>query len=158
MVTKPVLVGLSVTNETEVGLQLAPLDYNKTGSRIMRLLDMNEDSYYRKFSRVNVCPHPRSGVIDSKKVRYDVLNLMGVLAERQCILLGQNVAGCFGVGPADYEYCRWYAGNYDLRHYSLGLPLPFDWAVMPHPSGLNRWYNSLENTEMAAQFLSEAVG
>lgn len=57
--------------------------------------------------------------------------------------------------------CGWYvAGAFGLRRLSL-----FRWvgfrggivAVVPHPSGVNHWWNTPSNERMAARFFEEAV-
>ena len=60
------------------------------------------------------------------------------------LLLGVKVCGAFGI-----EKPRW------LEWYRSALGGPF--IAVPHPSGLNRWWNSAENTEAARQLLSKVA-
>ncbi len=75
---------------------------------------------------------------EAKKVA-DNLDLKG----RVVVLLGRNVARCFGLSKA-----RWFEWH-ELRG---GLV-----TVAPHPSGRNRWWNDPANREQAQAFWRELV-
>jgi len=59
---------------------------------------------------------------------------------RPLLLLGQKVCDAFGV--SDPEWLEWYASQ-------LWRPM----IAVPHPSGLNRWYNDSENAARAGDLL-----
>jgi hypothetical protein len=63
---------------------------------------------------------------------------------RLTILLGRQVARAFGVGGA--PFLEWMAAE-DLTV-----------AVMPHPSGVVRWWNETDNVAQAEAFMREAIG
>jgi len=60
------------------------------------------------------------------------------LRGRWVLLIGQGVARAFGVQAGLLEWVE-----------REGAWL----AVVPHPSGVNRWWNELRNVERAAAFL-----
>lgn len=84
------------------------------------------------------------------------LSLAKPNAELRIMLAGQRVAKAFRVRP-EIEYLEWsslYLGSL------ISLPaaaFQFQFAVIPHPSGVNRWWNSEENTERARIFLSHEL-
>ena len=61
------------------------------------------------------------------------------------LLVGKAVARAFGLRRP--EYLTWYPG--------------FEWclkgAVIPHPSGINRWWNSSRNRRRASRFLKQIL-
>lgn len=59
------------------------------------------------------------------------------------LLLGRHVARAFGF--AGRSFLRWHPS----RRRSF--------AVVPHPSGVNLWWNDASNVESAAAFLREAL-
>jgi len=62
---------------------------------------------------------------------------------RDVLLLGRHVARAFGV---DRPFFEWW----DLGRWRV--------AVVPHPSGVSRWWNDSANRARAAAFLREALG
>lgn len=70
------------------------------------------------------------------------------LVGRTVVLLGSNVARAFGV--KNFQYFEWYQIR-DPEHTSRVLVHSI--TIVPHPSGVNRYYNKLENREQASKFL-----
>jgi len=58
------------------------------------------------------------------------------LRGRRVVLLGRNVARAFGI---TVEYLRWIRGGFEA-------------GVLPHPSGVNRWWNERRNRIAAQRF------
>jgi len=73
--------------------------------------------------------------LDEAKKVADRIQLKG----RMVVLLGKNVAKAFGV--SQLPWMTWA----ELRDGRV--------AVLPHPSGLNLWYNVLENSKRAQKFM-----
>lgn len=71
----------------------------------------------------------------------------GTLRGREVVFAGRKVAEAFGVG--DWPLFEW-------RPYRLWVAEahPFEAAVVPHPSGRNRFWNDPANREQARVFLS----
>lgn len=160
---RPVLVGIAPARAGEEGQPLSGLAPRSTGRAIAEMCGLGWIDYNRSFDRVNVCPEAQPSTINVKKYRAHAENLAGsILRERRVIFLGSNVLGCFGFDPRTVEPCVWYDLPDNAKHrgvagYRVGHALPFSWAVMPHPSGRNRWYNSPENRELASIFLRKTL-
>lgn len=58
------------------------------------------------------------------------------------VFVGQAVAGIFGFRGSPLRWQRWGRGRA---------------AMLPHPSGVNRWYNDRRNRAAAARFLRRAA-
>lgn len=105
--------------------------------------------FYAAFVRLNVFTRYRGR--DGKGDRFpmaeakDRADGMRVwLDGRTVVLVGKSVACAFRM--SDPEYLRW----------TVDPPAPGARAVVvPHPSGVNRWWNDPENRERAARFLGE---
>ena len=65
---------------------------------------------------------------------------------RPFILVGTRVASAFGCRRRDYEYLEW------IEHLDRKL------VVVPHPSGLNRWWNVPENVAAIERFFYTLPG
>lgn len=68
---------------------------------------------------------------------------------RPVVLLGDRVAAAFGLRGA--TVLRWTAAGLGDR---LGMTVV---AVVPHPSGINRWWNDARNARAAREFLIGAA-
>lgn len=77
---------------------------------------------------------------DAKK---KAAELLPRLKGRTAILAGSNVVAAFGLSLAPLEVVR-----------SDGVR----WALLPHPSGLNRWYSREANWQAARRFLADELG
>lgn len=155
---KVVLVGIAPARPGEEGQPLSAYAPQSTGRRIANMMKMSWKEYNDFFDRVNVCPHPQLSTIPAKLYHPFAENLAGILRNRRVILLGANVAECFSIPRESWEPCRWRVQSETYRQvnfvgYRAGMKLPFDWALLPHPSGRNRWYNAPENERTAIEFL-----
>ena len=74
--------------------------------------------------------------LDEARASARRLNLWG---KPLVILVGRNVARAFGANSVAY-----------LEGFLLGY---VNAVVIPHPSGLNRWWNDPANTERARRFM-----
>lgn len=128
-------------------------------------------NYMRRFDRVNLCPQVMPSTIPSgpgSLGRAAAMMLAGsLLRGRRVVFLGQNVAECFSV-PETYhaeryrQLCVWYnlpesspKAYRGVAGFFVGQPLPFHWAVLPHPSDPNLWYNDAANLARAKAFMLE---
>lgn len=151
---KTVLVGISPTTRDEAGQALSSLISSvKTGGRLASLIGITPERYMEAFDRVNVYPLPHPTTVFDLAPYAE--NLCGVLRGRQVVLLGHETASSFGL--RDYRFMSWKAGTPGLIHYRSGQNPPFDWAVVPHPSGRNRWYNDLENVKQVKDFFQSLI-
>jgi len=70
------------------------------------------------------------------------------LRGRAVVLLGNNVARAFDC--RSFRYMEWYEIRNPDNYADVMVPLM---TVVPHPSGINRWFNREENRLIAAKFL-----
>ena len=68
--------------------------------------------------------------------------MLSELRGRRVVLLGSGVARAFGLRCAPLVWCV------------LG---PAEFAVLPHPSGVNLWWNKEENRRSARAFFSDLL-
>lgn len=68
------------------------------------------------------------------------------LGYQAVLLAGTRVAAAFGLRGIEY---------FDWTNFAIGSRLPV--AVVPHPSGVNRWWNEEENRLAAMRFLMRVV-
>jgi uracil-DNA glycosylase len=64
------------------------------------------------------------------------------------ILVGRNVADAFGALQS-WGWFEWFRFRGDRET---------EFALMPHPSGLNRWWNETENVKRARAFVEKLLG
>ena len=156
---KTILIGIAPARLGEEGQPLSALASQSTGRKISDMLGVSPTDYMMRFDRINVCPFPQTSTIVPKEWTAAAENLAGsILRNRRVILLGSNVVECFGIPRRLYEYLEWcerpISRSVGVAGFRAGrMTLPFSWAVLPHPSGRNRWYNDAENAERARLFL-----
>ena len=110
-------------------------------------------SYLRWTVRVNLLDYwpGKSGKGDAfpmAEAREAAAALEPSLKGRRAVLLGHGVASAFGLGG------RPYLGPWEVVPRPLGS---FAAAVLPHPSGVNRFWNDPTNRERAGRFLRSAI-
>ena len=155
---KTILVGIAPARKGEEGQPLSALASQSTGRKIADLLGIAPVEYMKSFDRVNVCPFPRPSTIKPTEWTAAAENLAGsLLRGRRVILLGPNVAACFGITRLNFDFLSWREAQpsrvTNCLGYVAGRSAPFSWAVLPHPSGRNRWYNDEKNRRAAREFL-----
>lgn len=161
---RPVIVGIAPSRPGAEGQPLTCLGGRSTGDTL-RDLSGHADTlagaraYLMRFDRVNLSPVPQPSTIEVKVGRPMAMMLAGsLLRGRRVVLLGSNVAECFCLDRDEWEPCSWH--NWEDRGsawtgHKPGFPLPFSWAVLPHPSGRNLWYNDPRNRGLAREFMTE---
>ena len=116
----------------------------RTGSRLAALCGLALQDYARTFARVNVLERwpgkaGKGDAFDLPEARQRAALLRRrFVGGRLVVLLGRRTARAFGL---DSAYL---------------LPLRLSCAtvvVLPHPSGINRWWNEPENVRRASRFL-----
>lgn len=164
---RPVLVGIAPSRVGAEGQPLTSLGGPSTGRRLAELSGLTPTEYLRRFDRVNLWPSPTRSTISIKRGRPNAENLAGsILRGRRVVLLGTNVAECFGLtrGREYARFCEWFElGDrpdwYGAAGYVAGRTSPpFSFAVLPHPSGRNRWYNDPVNVDRATRLMTALAG
>ncbi len=91
--------------------------------------------------REDTC-HPKGDAFPMDEARTAADRLTPSLIGRRIVMVGDNVARAFGV--TKYPWCIWMASD--------AFP-ETEFAVLPHPSGVNMWYNDRDNLKRAKKFL-----
>lgn len=117
---------------------------------------MTRGDYLASFDRVNLCSEAKPGSIDPRQYHSAAENLgASLLVGRRVVMLGPNVASCFGISRNSYEWCQWHGWNERavVPGWRVDKYPPFHWCVIPHPSGRNLLYNDPVIREMTGSLL-----
>ncbi len=122
---------------------LFPYPAGCAGARLMDLMGLTRREYI-SIPRRNVIPHwpGRNGSGDAfpmREARECAARMLPMLIGHNVLFVGLSVARAFKLEP--YPVVTWH----DCK--------AFNWAVLPHPSGRNRWYNGLGNKRATEEFL-----
>lgn len=114
----------------------------RLGRKIADLCGITFDEYVELFDRINIldCWPGKSGKGDVFPKAEAARQAMRIkIHERDCVvMLGQGVARSFGIKA---EFLRWtFLGSTRV-------------LILPHPSGINRWYNDPQNTRKARKIM-----
>lgn len=117
-------------------------------------MGLDRAGYLQAFDRVNVLydfpgKEGKEDRFPMGRARAVARSMTPLFAGRVVVLIGRNVATAFGYG--DLPWFTW-------KTASLGPSQePFELAVIPHPSGRCRVYNSPSSRDEARAFLQELV-
>lgn len=124
-----------------------PLDGPGTGNRLAELAGLTREDFLSRVTAVNLLEkwHGKAGKGDRfpktrARKKADELRLSWKDYDR-VVLLGQAVAKAFRIDD----------GLLDWHSYHDGSIV----AVLPHPSGIDRWYNKKENKKSASIFMHD---
>jgi hypothetical protein len=125
----------------------------RAGRRLAGLAGMTMNEYLRGFERTNLIRrYPgsagRGDAFPMPEAKVAAMMLRRELGGKRVVLLGRKVAEAFGYGKAE-----WFAWN---RGFARGVE--FAWAVFPHPSGVNHWWNDFEYVRRAEKFMRGLAG
>lgn len=116
------------------------------GRRIASLAGLSFESYLRSYQRTNVLDYwPGAGVrgarfpISEAWIASLAIEVRVRRQYRTVVLLGKRVRRAFGLEYLDY-----------FEKYKYGRATI---VVIPHPSGINRWFNSEENRRYFGNFM-----
>lgn len=107
------------------------------------------DEYVELFARTNLLdeyPGARDGkgdlfsIDDASDPAEKIIDLLEASGGGELVLLGKNVASAFGLKHAEW-----------LKQYDIGGSIRA--SLVPHPSGLNHWYNDPKNQRAAKSHL-----
>jgi uracil-DNA glycosylase len=121
----------------------------KIGKRIAKLAGISFDDYIERTQRMNVFDEwpgkkGKGDAWDAKQAKERVEEMWNEIAGGRVIFLGKNVANAFGHG--EVEWCEW----------KIDIDTGMQIAVLPHPSGVNHWWNERANRKRAGKFLRQA--
>jgi hypothetical protein len=126
-----------------------PLLGGRPAQLIMRLAEMTPTEYLQKFHRVNLLNRwpGKTGKGDAFPLgaaRVAAENLSPRLRGQTVVFLGQGVASAFDFPTTSVlRWFSWFGGGRA--------------AILPHPSGINRWWNSSLNMKQAARFMKRLL-
>lgn len=127
------LVGEDNPYGSDPGYALYPLPENASGDRLSKLLGLSHHEYLRAYDRVNLCSR-RWGMAEARATAQNIS--MG--GHWRVVLLGAKVCSAFGVPYAPLTLVR--------ERY----------AVVPHPSGRNLFWNLPGNRARFTEFARSA--
>ena len=157
--SKPLLIGQAPppSFEDRPHSPLYPYPSTGTGGRLAKLMNLDALTYLKTFQRINllrVFPggrrRPGGTRVDhwpKAEARRAADLIAPLLGDKQVILVGRNVARAFGL-----QLRGWHEWSSYVVSYPPDQPVHFQVAVIPHPSGLNRWYQDSSNVAMATDF------
>lgn len=123
-----------------------------SGRRLARAAGIEHDDLLRLTHRVNLneefggrARDDKGDVFDVREARVEAecVRLQLVLPGRVVLLMGKAVARAFSCDGV--EYFEWFDMDGGRA------------AVVPHPSGVNRWWNEERNRQKARRFLRRAI-
>jgi hypothetical protein len=134
---RPVLVGMNNPLSSDPKYALFPAPSGVTGHRIYQMLQDIGAVQFRKeyidaFDRRNVL---NSRTWDKREARTAGPQLWRELSGRTVCLLGREVLAAIGLQQT--MPLEWHGPD----EFRTG-PQPERWCYIPHPSGLNHWYNN----------------
>jgi len=139
---RPILVGEAPGPNTDPYRPLNCDESTSAGGRLRDIMRIDRDQYNMMFDKINLMPlKPDRWSIPESREKAD--KLMRFLYNRDVFLLGKRVAHAFGMMERQF---------FDGLH--CGQTVLY---VVPHPSGLNRWYNDAENVEISRQFWHDTI-
>jgi len=113
----------------------------RVGRKIAQLSGLTLEEYLTTYERLNLLPNPISWYVNPRiALRLEAQIMMESLRGKTCILLGAKVAHAFNFSSQPLVW---------QRRFSLRV------AVVPHPSGRNRFYNDKNSAERVRAFLTE---
>lgn len=143
-----VVVGIDSSYSDKRSEALSPLVPRSAGEKFWRMTGLTMEQYSRVFSRDNLffwLDKRRSIERRKEAARAVISRLDSQWLDVRVIALGRVVAEAFGM---------------------VNTQVPLIWrghtVLVPHPSGLNRWYNDESNARRAQAFVrgiaAEAMG
>ncbi len=140
---RPVILGMNNPHSTDPRHALAPYPKGVAGYRLWKMLngirpEISRTEYMRVFDRRNLLNEKFWDPVRSRRNSED---LWQTLEGHTVLVLGQAVRNVLWLSKEPPLLWRDHRG---VR-----------WCSVPHPSGLNRWYNDPENVTAVGMRLEE---
>lgn len=127
----------------------------RSGARLAELMGIPHADMLKRFDTVNLIPvfpgkerRARGDRFSMREARRGAARvLMGVFWSR-ILVVGIATARAIGLGPV--------SGDVNVLLWGTG-PEGATYGVVPHPSGLNRWWNDPDNERRGRAFLEEVA-
>jgi hypothetical protein len=147
-VVRPLMIGQAPGPRTHPDLPLFPAPRASAGGRLREMTGLPAEDYLARFDRVNLlyehlgkAPAGTEDRFPMRAGRAAALAMRPFLGGRQVLLVGRDVAVCFG-----HEFTPFLEWRQEPAW-------GYRYAVLPHPSGRNHWYNDAERRAAATAFL-----
>lgn len=146
---KILFVGQAPSKETDG----KPPFTGKCGRFLADLLGKTQEQMLKDHDFINVLDHwPGKGIGGDKfpiqEARIAAKKKLDLMHGRLCVLLGHNVARAFGC--SQFRYLEWYEIRNPENFAEIVVPLM---TIVPHPSGVNRYYNDPDKRLIVSKFL-----
>ena len=122
-----------------------PLIGGHSGTKLQELCGLNLRQYFEAFDRADLLQAYPGSIWPKVQASAAAAALLPALRGRRVVLVGRGVAEAFGLRAPALEWTR--------LLYSGDASAYIEVAYLPHPSGLNLWWNCPANTEAAAKFM-----
>jgi len=145
---RAVIIGM---NNEDGGEALALHPATRAGARLLKFSGMTRDEMIAGFQRVNLL-YAQSWVMTEARRAAD--RLMEHLGGRTCVVLGRDAWRALGL-PHQARFWERHT-----HRFVAGFPPAETEACfysIPHPSGLNHYYNRRDNQKKAAEVLYDAL-
>lgn len=153
---KPLIIGEAPSKNEVLPRPIS----GRVGKRLASLCGLTLEEFLQHFDRVNLL-HVRQDTkekgfeFDVKAARIEAGRIMSTLVRDQVVLLlGRRVANAFGFQKHAYFEQLFFIGRSNM---CINPGMGPDVRVMPHPSGVNRWYNEPANWKQAEEFMRRIV-
>jgi len=110
-------------------------------------LQIDEETYLKKYTRLNIFakyqgrnPNNKGDRFPEYQAELNAKKMVNRLKGERVVFFGRKPAKAFGLY---HEFLKWFEGP------------AFTAAIVPHPSGLNRWWNDPKNKKKAKKFLRQ---
>ena len=149
-----ILVG-QMPSGNEPDAPLSAQDARWSGGRLARMCGLTPDQFESAFHRVNVCYQRETKFATNEIGRARARRVNTAFRKGdEVVILGSAVEKCFyGLTPRRWRFNDGHVKHGDFDNHSRGI----EWHVIPHPSGLNRYYNDPTNVRIVGEFLRSLV-
>ena len=111
--------------------------------KLAAMCGLTKKQYLGKFRRMNVFDawpgkNGKGDVFPLASARVRAMRLVNKLTRKKIIFVGIKTAEAFGFKHAPLKWRRFNGGAA---------------SILPHPSGINRWYNDRSNVRQARRFM-----
>lgn len=150
---RPLLIGQAPAKYSEGHRALCGI----TGRHLAMLAGMHTAAFMEAVDTVNVLDRfPGSAehgdLFPMREARERAEDMLPLLQGRRVLFVGMNVAVAFRQRCAGV--LAWHETTQRLGEYVAS----YTFAVIPHPSLVNRWWNDHDNRVRAARFLRDLLG
>lgn len=149
---RPIFIGQAPSRDGDPDRPLT----GRPGRRLAELASMDPIEFYLSTVRVNLLPryagaNGQGDAFPLIEARRHAIELVTELDGRAVVFVGRRVAEAFGCRRGWFRWARDYVS-------AGGRVVEIRYAVIPHPSGRNRFWNDRRNVREASAFLSELMG